>query len=154
MVFTMGGRSGSRALLQRYYNDMSALIFVVDSNDRDSIDQARENLHLMAKADSFREKPILIFANKQDFPNAMTLDELRDKLDLTKFMTSTKFHLQPASAIQNQGLREGFEWLANSVIEEVDPIQPIVETYNDTITIKNYFMSIFNMKNLKTFVRK
>ncbi|CAF1262335.1 unnamed protein product [Rotaria sordida] len=154
MVWVIGGRLGSRALWQQYYDRMSALIFVVDSHDRDRVDQACEQLHLMANKDKLREKPILIFANKQDLPDAMTLDELRDKLHLAKLNTNTKLRLQPASAIQNQGLREGFEWLANCIVEKIDPIKPIVETFNDTITMKNDFMSIFNMVNLKTFLRK
>lgn len=41
------------------------LIFVVDSNDRDRISEAREELQRMLSEDELRDAIILIFANKQ-----------------------------------------------------------------------------------------
>jgi GTPase SAR1 family protein len=78
-----GGRSRIRALQRFRYRGMSELIFVVvDWNDRERIDEARDKL---------RNKPILIYANKQDLSNSLTFDELRDKLNLTK--TQRKYRM-------------------------------------------------------------
>jgi len=41
------------------------LIFVVDSNDRERIDAARDELHRMLNEDELRESVLLVFANKQ-----------------------------------------------------------------------------------------
>ena len=41
------------------------LIFVVDSNDRERIGEAREELYRMLNEDELREAVLLIFANKQ-----------------------------------------------------------------------------------------
>ena len=41
------------------------LIFVVDSNDRERIGEARDELHRMLQEDELREAVLLIFANKQ-----------------------------------------------------------------------------------------
>lgn len=58
------------------------LIFVVDSNDRDRIGEARDELHRMLNEDELRDSVLLVFANKQDLPNAMNAAEITDKLGL------------------------------------------------------------------------
>eukprot|EP00894_Picocystis_sp_ML_P002066 jgi/Pico_ML_1/52583/g3266.t2 len=58
------------------------LIFVVDSNDRDRIGEARDELHRMLNEDELRDAVLLVFANKQDLPNAMNAAEITDKLGL------------------------------------------------------------------------
>jgi signal recognition particle receptor subunit beta len=44
---------------------LSGLIFVVDSNDRERIGEARDELMRMLAEDELREAVLLIFANKQ-----------------------------------------------------------------------------------------
>jgi GTPase SAR1 family protein len=133
---------------------MAGIIFVVDSNDRERTDQVREELHRMFNDENLQHKSFLILANKQDLSNAMNVDELRDKLNLNKLHGNIKWHLQPTSAIHNEGVYEGFKWLENSLGEKVDPIKPIVETINDAKTMHNYLTSIFNMDNIKIFLNK
>ena len=43
----------------------SGLIFVVDSNDRERIGEAREELCRMLSEDELRDAVLLVFANKQ-----------------------------------------------------------------------------------------
>jgi GTPase SAR1 family protein len=150
-----GGRSGVRAAVQKFsYRDTYGLIFVVDSTDRERIDEARDTLHQLLNEEGFRNKPILIFANKQDLSNSMSFDELRDKLNLTKLDGNTKWHLQPVCATQNEDLQEGLKWLGNSMAEKFDLIKPIIDTLNDAKTIKKDLMSIFNRDNLKVLLSK
>lgn len=58
------------------------LIFVVDSNDRERVGEAMEELSRMLAEDELRDAVLLVFANKQDLPNAMTAAEITDKLGL------------------------------------------------------------------------
>jgi len=64
---------------------------VVDSNDRDRIDDskdyehsAKEELNRMLSEDELREAALLVFANKQDLPNAMKVQEVTERLGLNK----------------------------------------------------------------------
>ena len=41
------------------------LIFVVDSNDRERVGEAREELNRMLNEDELRDAALLVFANKQ-----------------------------------------------------------------------------------------
>ncbi|CAF1252760.1 unnamed protein product [Adineta steineri] len=154
MIWSIGGRSGYRPLLTRYYRRMVGFILVVDSNDYEGVDEARKNLDQIVNDEYFEEKPILIFATKQDLPNAMNNDQLRNELHLDKLNKNIKWHLQATSAIQNQGLDEGFKWLMNSIQDKNDKINPIIETYNGTIIMKNDFISLFNITEFTTFIWK
>ena len=53
------------------------LIFVVDCADRDRIDEARQELHRIINDREMREAIILIFANKQDLPEGMYMEQGR-----------------------------------------------------------------------------
>ena len=44
---------------------LSGLIFVVDSNDRERMDEAHEELKRMLNEDELRDAVLLVFANKQ-----------------------------------------------------------------------------------------
>ena len=49
---------------------------------------------------------ILVYANKQDLPGAMSTSEVLDKLDLNSIKDKPWF-LQPSSAIKGDGLQDG-----------------------------------------------
>jgi signal recognition particle receptor subunit beta len=88
------------------------LIFVVDSNDRDRIGEAREELMRMLNEDELRDAALLIFANKQDLPNAMSTAEMTEKLGLHG-LRQRSWYIQAACATSGDGLYEGLDWLAN-----------------------------------------
>jgi len=81
-VWDVGGQDKIRPLWRHYFQNTQGLIFVVDSNDRERITEAQEELQKMLQEDELREATLLVFANKQDLPNAMTASELTDKLGL------------------------------------------------------------------------
>ena len=63
-VWDVGGQDKIRLLWRHYYQNTQGLIFVVDSNDRDRIDDAREELHKMLSEEELKEAVLLVFANK------------------------------------------------------------------------------------------
>lgn len=58
-------------------------MFVVDSADRDRIEEAKETLDRLMHDESLAGVPLLVFANKQDLPQAMGVPELTERLELT-----------------------------------------------------------------------
>merc|ERR550532_3924194 len=67
-VWDVGGQDKIRPLWRYYYQGTNGLIYVVDSNDRDRIEDAREELTKMLQEDEMRDAVLLVFANKQDLP--------------------------------------------------------------------------------------
>lgn len=64
----VGGQDKIRPLWRHYYTGTQGLVFVVDSQDRDRIDEARQELHRIIGDREMREALLLVFANKQDLP--------------------------------------------------------------------------------------
>lgn len=57
---------------------------------------------------------LLVFANKQDLPNAFSVSELTDKLGLHS-IKSRQWYVQATCATQGTGLYEGLDWLSNEL---------------------------------------
>ena len=81
-MWDVGGQDKLRPLWRHYFQNTNGVIFVVDSNDKDRVAQARDELQKMLSEDELRDACLLVFANKQDLPNAMTPAEVTDKLGL------------------------------------------------------------------------
>ena len=53
-VWDVGGQDKIRPLWRHYYTNTQGLIFVIDSNDRDRIGEAHDELHRMLAEDELR----------------------------------------------------------------------------------------------------
>lgn len=113
-VWDVGGQNKIRPLWRHYYQNTQGLIFVVDSNDRERIAEAQEELLGMLQEDELRDAILLVFANKQDLPNAMNAAELTDKLGLNT-IKNRLWYIQNTCATQGHGLYEGLDWLSNEL---------------------------------------
>ncbi|BHF72689.1 Arf GTPase arf1 [Sparganum proliferum] len=94
--------------------DVGGLIFVVDSNDRERIDEARDELNRMLSEDELRDAVLLVFANKQDLPNAMQACEVTQRLGLSS-LHGRQWYMQATCATAGTGLYEGLDWLSNTL---------------------------------------
>ncbi len=63
----VGGPDKIRPLWRHYFQNTQGVIFVVDSNDRDRLDEAREEMLKMMGEDELRDAVLLVLANKQVF---------------------------------------------------------------------------------------
>lgn len=113
-VWDVGGQDKIRPLWRHYFQNTQGLIFVVDSNDRERISEAQEELQKMLQEDELREAVLLVFANKQDLPNAMNASELTEKLGLQS-LRNRRWYIQATCATQGNGLYEGLDWLSNEL---------------------------------------
>ncbi|XVF05916.1 hypothetical protein REPUB_Repub06bG0002900 [Reevesia pubescens] len=103
-----------RPLWRHYFQNTQGLIFVVDSNDRDRVVEARDELHRMLNEDELRDAVLLVFANKQDLPNAMNAAEITDKLGLHS-LRQRHWYIQSTCVTSGEGLYEGLDWLSNNI---------------------------------------
>nr|AAA64266.1 ADP-ribosylation factor [Candida albicans] len=113
-VWDVGGQDKIRPLWRYYFQNTQGIIFVVDSNDRDRINEAREELQSMLNEDELKDAVLLVLANKQDLPNAMNAAEITEKMGLHSIMNRPWF-IQATCATTGDGLYEGLEWLSNQV---------------------------------------
>ncbi|KAL4657811.1 ADP-ribosylation factor 1-like [Arapaima gigas] len=139
-VWDVGGQDKIRPLWRHYFQNTQGLIFVVDSNDRERVNEAREELTRMLAEDELRDAVLLVFANKQvssvvtaawspvtggaltplcclfaqDLPNAMNAAEITDKLGLHS-LRHRNWYIQATCATSGDGLYEGLDWLSNQL---------------------------------------
>jgi len=113
-VWDVGGQDRVRPLWRHYFSTAQALIYVVDSNDRERIEETREELFKILSEGVLRTVPLLLLANKQDLPHAAKVAELTDLLDLHK-EKGRQWFVQGCSAISGAGLYEGMDWLAKTL---------------------------------------
>ncbi|KAK9221418.1 hypothetical protein WN944_009844 [Citrus x changshan-huyou] len=188
-VWDVGGQDKIRPLWRHYFQNTQGLIFVVDSNDRDRVVEARDELHRMLNEvcshfkchfmealnsaetvffiilsdtltlavclisfgllvflpglvgaqlclveyekrdsileyfsswcqDELRDAVLLVFANKQDLPNAMNAAEITDKLGLHS-LRQRHWYIQSTCATSGEGLYEGLDWLSNNIASKL-----------------------------------
>ncbi|CAI8036533.1 ADP-ribosylation factor 4 [Geodia barretti] len=113
-VWDVGGQDKIRPLWRHYFINTQGLIFVVDSNDRERVQEAREELNKMLEEDELRDAFLLVFANKQDLPQSMSVSEIQECLGLHQ-LRNRKWYIQSACATQGTGLYEGLDWLSNEL---------------------------------------
>ncbi len=113
----IGGPAEFRNFMTQYYPNTAGVVFVVDSSDSDRIALARDEFHQMINNTALSEIPVLIFANKQDLPNAMSVGEIVNGYGLFS-MRSHAWYSQGCCATTGDGLYEGLDWLAKEVAKK------------------------------------
>lgn len=116
-MWDIGGQDKIRVLWRLYYQETQGLIFVVDSSDRNRVTEAKNELFKLLAEDELQRAILLIFANKQDLPNAMSTSEMSEKLGLHGLKGRSWF-IQATCALKGKGLYEGLEWLSQQIREQ------------------------------------
>jgi len=114
-VWDLGGQDKIRPLWgPNYYEGAQGVIFVLDSNDRDRIEQAKDELMKLLSLDDLRDVPILVFSNKQDLPNAIKTHEVTERLHL-HLTRNRSWYVQGTTTTTGDGLYEGLDWLSKAI---------------------------------------
>ncbi|RLN39440.1 ADP-ribosylation factor 1-like [Panicum miliaceum] len=125
----VGGHAPNRPLWKYYFHDTQGLVFIVDSSDRDRVRLpcSTRNLSIVCRLtmnsgfdewhqeEELRDAALLVLANKQDLPNAMTTAEMSEELGLHQSLGNRRWHIQSACATSGEGLYVGLDWLCTNV---------------------------------------
>ena len=114
-VWDVGGQDKIGVLWKHYYQNTDGLIFVVDSNDRERIEDSAEELQKMLAEEELKDCAILVMANKQDLNGALPPGEVTEQLGMGKLKGRT-WLVQGTSATTGQGLKEGLDWMASLLL--------------------------------------
>ena len=105
-------------LFKHYYQNTDGIIFVIDCNDKKRFGKANKGLLEIIKDEKLKNLPLLIFGNKQDLNEAISPNELTKYLEYEKIINN-KWLIQGSSAINGKGIKEGIDWLTNSLLKKV-----------------------------------
>uniref|UniRef100_A0A0G4ICT0 Small COPII coat GTPase SAR1 n=1 Tax=Chromera velia CCMP2878 TaxID=1169474 RepID=A0A0G4ICT0_9ALVE len=125
-TFDLGGHETARRIWRDYFPSVGAIVFLVDSTDRERFEEASEELSLLLDTPELSEVPFIVLGNKIDDPRAVSEDELKYKLDLyrhipfefgSKGKDKYRQGVRPVgvfmcSVIRKMGYVEAFRWLS------------------------------------------
>ncbi|KAG6917428.1 ADP-ribosylation factor, Arf Arf6 [Tephrocybe rancida] len=114
-VWDVGGQDKIRPLWRHYYTGTQGLVFVVDSQDRDRIDEARTELQKILGDREMKDCLLLVFSNKQDLPGVLTGILAMSPAEVTEKLGLHKMRDRSCCATTGEGLFEGLQWLSQNV---------------------------------------
>jgi len=121
VFWDLGGQSQLRSIWDKYYADVHAVIYVIDSSDKERFDESKDELESIIKHEKLQDVPILLFFNKQDLQEAESIEFLSSMFkSVTNNQSSStnisrSIQLQSLIALKGQGLDEGISWLVDNL---------------------------------------
>ena len=85
---------------------------------RERFSKANQALLEIINNEELKNIPLLIFGNKQDLNEATSSNKLIEFLEMEKIKNNKSF-LQDSSALNGRGIKEGFDWLSNILLERL-----------------------------------
>lgn len=116
-VWDLGGQTSIRPYWRCYYANTDAIIYVVDSMDKDRIGISKTELLTMLEEEELKKAILVVFANKQDLEGCLTVTEVANALGLAT-LKSRKYQIFKTSATKGEGLDEAMEWLSNAILQQ------------------------------------
>ena len=114
-VWDMGGQEKLRPLWRHYYQNTQVIIYVVDAADVACVEDSKGILQGLLAEEELVGATLLVLANKQDLPTAMSAEQVAEALDLRPGATCLKGRLWTvlgASTLSGEGFKDALDWLA------------------------------------------
>eukprot|EP00041_Stephanoeca_diplocostata_P003453 m.34796 g.34796 ORF g.34796 m.34796 type:complete len:193 (+) comp14327_c0_seq1:139-717(+) len=125
-TFDLGGHAQARRVWKNYFPAVDAIVFIVDSWDRERFHEAKMELDSLLSDEQISDCPVLVLGNKIDKPGAANDDELKSHLGLhgqttgpgniaRSELSGRPMELFMCSVLKRTGYGEGFRWLSNYI---------------------------------------
>jgi len=109
-LWDLGGQPRFRSMWERYCRGVHAIVYVVDSADPDNIAVSKTELHDLLAKPALERIPVLVLGNKNDLPEALSVDELIEKLNL-KALINREVCCYSISAKNSVNIDITIDWL-------------------------------------------
>uniref|UniRef100_A0A452S330 ADP-ribosylation factor-like protein 14 n=1 Tax=Ursus americanus TaxID=9643 RepID=A0A452S330_URSAM len=114
-VWDVGGQEKMRTVWEYYCENTDGLLYVVDSTDKQRLEDSRRELKHILKNEHIKNVPVVLLANKQDVPGALTAEDITRMFRVKKLCSDRNWYVQPCCAITGDGLMEGLRKLTGFV---------------------------------------
>ena len=115
-VWDIGGQDKIRPLWRHYFVGTDGLIFVVDTADRHRLNEAKEELAWVLNSGELVGVPLVVLANKQDLPGALSPAYIAAKFDLPS-LNGRSWYIYGTNALNGDGLYEAIDQMSRLVKE-------------------------------------
>ncbi|XP_026758002.1 ADP-ribosylation factor-related protein 1 [Galleria mellonella] len=112
----LGGQQELQSLWDKYYAECHAVIYIVDSSDRDRVSESKETFDRMIASEHLSGVPLLVLANKQDIPDCMGVHTVKPIFNQNAHLIGARdIMLMATSALNGDGVDEGIRWLVDCI---------------------------------------
>lgn len=116
----LGGQEELQALWDKYYQECHAVIYVVDTSDRERIPESKQAFLKMIHNENVKGVPLLVAANKQDLEDCMGVREVKPLFESGEEMLSMREVMVLAtSGLTGDGVVEGIDWIAQAILRNI-----------------------------------
>ena len=81
-IWDLSGKEEYRKFWKLFYDNVDGFIFVVDSNDRNRIEEAAKIFNQLINEEKLKDLPFIIYISKQDKKDAISFKEVTEKLNI------------------------------------------------------------------------
>ncbi|CAD0196501.1 unnamed protein product [Chrysodeixis includens] len=112
----LGGQQELQSLWDKYYAECHAVIYIVDSSDRERVSESKETFDRMIASEHLSGVPLLVLANKQDIPDCMGVHTVKPIFNQNAHLIGARdIMLMAISALNGDGVDEGIRWLVDCI---------------------------------------
>ncbi|CAG5122451.1 unnamed protein product [Candidula unifasciata] len=108
-VWDIGGKDNMRPLWKSYLRSADGILFVVDSSDKESMEEARIELMKLVKTQNPHNIPTLVIANKQDLRESLPPEEVAKAVGVSELSSSHACQLLSSCAVTGEGLADAMD---------------------------------------------
>lgn len=105
-IWDVGGQAKMRQIWENYARNIQGIIWMIDSNDSSRFAESKEELKNLLKIPACNSVPILILANKQDLPHAISKSRLVNILNLNSI--ENDYFITETCCLTGKGLTNAF----------------------------------------------
>ncbi len=116
-MWDLGGQSELRPYWRCYFQKTNAIVFVIDSTDKDRLDTVKNELFLLIQEEELQGVPIAILANKQDLEGALSDIQISEIVGLSE-IKNNQWAIFKTVAKTGVGLENAFKWLTGILAPE------------------------------------
>ncbi|KAL4623024.1 ADP-ribosylation factor-like protein 2 isoform X2 [Arapaima gigas] len=117
-IWDVGGQKSLRSYWRNYFESTDGLVWVVDSADKLRLEDCRQELSALLLEERLAGATLLVFANKQDLPGALSKDTIREALALDDIKTH-HWCIVGCSAVTGENLLTGVDWLLDDIAARI-----------------------------------
>uniref|UniRef100_A0A3Q3KDJ0 ADP-ribosylation factor-like protein 2 n=1 Tax=Monopterus albus TaxID=43700 RepID=A0A3Q3KDJ0_MONAL len=113
-IWDVGGQKSLRSYWRNYFESTDGLVWVVDSADRLRLGDCKQELSTLLLEERLAGATLLVFANKQDLPGALSKEAIQEVKNCTSH--SCFFF---CSAVTGENLLAGVDWLLDDIAARI-----------------------------------
>jgi ADP-ribosylation factor related protein 1 len=113
----LGGQEELQSLWDKYYADCHGIIYIIDSADRQRLEESWITFDKMLQSEQLTNVPLLVSCNKQDLDDCMTVPEIKRTFNRSTSKIGVRDCMVLAcSALSGDGINESISWMKDCII--------------------------------------